>query len=177
MSTVTDHRSEDVCSRQTLLSVILPKLQKSYLKLPVITCNKDVYLYFHRITWLYLIWFRTIGHPMVPLWSSCSIDFPLVVRHFTWNHLSVHENSVLNRGYRKVDYMYINKCLCLIGWLIIPSVYYQIIMPSRISWWTLVSMQYNSQVFMLLDMFCFAVYTSNQTFLVGFWLYNQIIDD
>ena len=112
---------------------------------------------------------------MVPLWSSCSIDCPLVVRHFTWNHLSVHEISVLNRGYRKVDYMYINKCLCLIGWLIIPSEYYLIIMPSRISWWTLVSKQYNSQVFMLLGVFCFAVYTSNQTFLVGFWLYNQII--
>ena len=71
--------------------------------------------------------------------------------------------------------MYINKCLCLIGWLIISSVYYHIIMPSRISRWTLVSKQYSSQVFMLLDVFCFAVYTSNQTFLVGFWLYNQII--
>ena len=86
----------------TLLSLFLPKRKKSYLQLPVITCRREIYLCLPITTWLYLIWFRTIELPVVPLWSSCSVDYPLVVRHFTWNYLSVHEISVLNRGYRKM---------------------------------------------------------------------------
>ena len=96
---ILDGRSFQIPS---LLSLFLPKRKKSYLQLPVITCRREIYLCLSITTWLYLIWFRTIELPVVPLWSSCSVDYPLVVRHFTWNYLSVHEISVLNRGYRKM---------------------------------------------------------------------------